>query len=66
VVRYILFELERQCSGKDFDIENSQISLEHIFPENPSESWSAIDETTQEHLLYRLGNMTLLAAAARI
>jgi hypothetical protein len=63
VVRYILFELERQRSGKDLDVESAGTSLEHILPENPSESWSAIDEATQEHLLYRLGNMTLLEAA---
>ncbi|MDR0881585.1 MAG: DUF262 domain-containing HNH endonuclease family protein [Candidatus Adiutrix sp.] len=64
VARYILFELERQRSGQDFDVESAGISLEHILPENPTESWSAIDETTQEHLLYRLGNMTLLETAA--
>lgn len=60
VVRYILFEIERQRSGQDFDFESATYSLEHILPEHPSEDWSYIEEAAQERLIYRLGNMTPL------
>ena len=60
VVRYILFEIERQCSGQKFDAESATYSLEHILPENPSEDWNYIDEAKQNRLIYRLGNMTPL------
>ncbi len=60
VVRYILFEIERQRSGKDFDFESATYSLEHILPEHPSEEWAGIEESKQERLIYRLGNMTPL------
>lgn len=60
VVRYILFEIERQCSGKDLDLDSNTYSLEHILPEHPSEAWSYIEESKQDALIYRLGNITLL------
>lgn len=60
VVRYILFEIERQRSGQDFDFESATYNLEHILPENPSEEWSHIEEAKQERLIYRIGNMTPL------
>jgi len=56
IVRYILFELEKNMGSGDLDFESSQITIEHIFPENPDESWSEdLDGYT-----YRLGNMVLL------
>ncbi len=60
VVRYILFEIERQRSGQDFDFESAAYSLEHILPEHPSETWSHIEESKQDRLIYRIGNMTPL------
>lgn len=60
VVRYILFEIERQRSGQDFDFESATYSLEHILPEHPSEAWSHIEEAKQDRLIYRIGNMTPL------
>ncbi len=60
VVRYILFEIERQRSGQNFDFESAAYSLEHILPENPSEVWNHIEEAKQNRLIYRLGNMTPL------
>lgn len=58
VVRYILFKIEKQQSGQDFDFESSSYNLEHILPENPSEDWSYIDDQTFERSLYRIGNIT--------
>lgn len=60
VVRYILFKIEKQLSGQDFDFESSSYNLEHILPENPSEEWNGIDDQSFERSLYRLGNMTPL------
>ncbi len=60
VVRYILFEIERQRSGQDFDFESATYNLEHILPEHPSECWDFVDESKQERLIYRIGNMTPL------
>lgn len=60
VVRYILFEIERQLSGQSFDSESATYNLEHILPENPGNDWCAIEESMQDRLIYRLGNMTPL------
>lgn len=63
VVRYILFEIERQCSGQNFDFESATYNLEHILPEKPSEDWSYIEDSKQDRLIYRIGNMTPLETA---
>lgn len=60
VVRYILFTIEHQLYGNDFDFESAAYNIEHILPENPSEAWAHIDEAKQERLMYRIGNMTPL------
>lgn len=60
VVRYILFEIERQRSRQDFDFESATYNLEHILPEHPSEAWAHIEESKQDSLIYRIGNMTPL------
>jgi hypothetical protein len=60
VVRYILFEIEKQRSGQDFDFESAAYNLEHILPENPSDDWSYINDADRDRLVFRLGNMTLL------
>lgn len=60
VVRYILFEIERQRSGQDLDFESATYNLEHILPENASEDWAFIEEAKQDRLIYRIGNMTPL------
>jgi len=60
VVRYILFEIERQRSGQDFDFESATYNLEHILPEHPSDAWAYIEEAKQDRLIYRIGNMTPL------
>ncbi|WP_412852101.1 DUF262 domain-containing protein [Ectothiorhodospira shaposhnikovii] len=64
VVRYILFALEKQRSGQDFDFESSAYNLEHILPESPSEAWNHMNESQQERSIYRLGNMTPMETGA--
>lgn len=61
MIRYILFEIERQVSGKRFEFESAAYSLEHILPEHPmGEAWGSIEEAKQDRLIYRLGNITPL------
>lgn len=60
IVRYILFEIERQRSEKDYDLASAKYNLEHILPENPTQDLSHIDEVKQARLIYRIGNMTPL------
>ena len=58
---HILFALEKQRSGRDFDRESTTYDIEHILPENPSDGWASyIPESKQDRALYRLGNMTPL------
>jgi len=57
IVRYILFQIEKQISGQGFDFESDTYNLEHILPENPSEAWSYIEEQNQDKFIYRIGNM---------
>lgn len=64
IVRYILFQLEKQISGQEFDFESASYNLEHILPENPDDSWSYIEEYNQDKYIYRLGNMTPLEKKA--
>lgn len=64
VARYILFAIERRESGREWNVDNAKVTLEHVLPENPGEHWSQIGESEQERLVYRLGNLTLLTAAA--
>jgi hypothetical protein len=63
VVRYLLFEIERQKYGHVLDVESATYNLEHILPESPSETWDFIDESKYDNLVYRLGNITPLEAS---
>lgn len=60
VVRYILFELEKNASGKSLDFEDSKYTIEHIMPEHPDTSWEYIDDASHNKNVYKIGNMTLL------
>lgn len=64
VLRHIFHAIEKQASGLEFDPESPKYTIEHVLPENPSTSWSDIPEAKQDALIYRLGNMTLLADKA--
>ena len=60
VVRYILFELEKNASGKSLDFEDSNYTIEHILPESPDNSWDHIDDASHNRNIYKIGNMTIL------
>ena len=53
IVRYILFEIEKQRYEHAFDFESATYNLEHILPENPDQTWDYIQETQQERLISR-------------
>jgi hypothetical protein len=60
VARYILFRLERQLSGRDYDVDSDIYDVEHVFPENPEDGWAEFPDDQAERYLYRIGNFTLL------
>ena len=61
IVRYILCELEYKLTQADLDFESSAFNIEHVLPENPAAGWEAFSENELESLIYRLGNLALLA-----
>lgn len=64
VVRYILCELERQHSGQDNDFESDTFNVEHVLPQNPETGWEQFTDEDVETMVYRIGNMALLAKGA--
>jgi len=64
VVRYILCELERQHSGQDNDFESDSFTVEHVLPQNPETGWEQFTDEDAEAMVYRIGNMALLAKSA--
>ncbi|MCF7987984.1 MAG: DUF262 domain-containing HNH endonuclease family protein [Methylovulum sp.] len=61
IVRYLLCALEKQTSGHDYDFESDSFNVEHVLPQNPEHNWDAFTDEEADALVYRLGNMTLLA-----
>lgn len=64
IMRYILFKLEKQVSGNDFDFDSTTYNLEHILPENPGPGWEHVSDREHEQLVYRIGNLTPMNATA--
>nr|VFJ94478.1 MAG: Protein of unknown function (DUF1524) [Candidatus Kentron sp. H]VFJ95342.1 MAG: Protein of unknown function (DUF1524) [Candidatus Kentron sp. H]VFK01591.1 MAG: Protein of unknown function (DUF1524) [Candidatus Kentron sp. H] len=65
IAKYILTRLESEASGRDCDFETDPGSIEHILPENPTETWEEhFPERRWEGAVYRLGNLTLLESGA--
>lgn len=61
LIRYILFAIENQISGKKYDSQDKRITVEHILPENPKQGWESFFTTEEQaQYVYRLGNLTLL------
>ncbi|MFO0110122.1 MAG: DUF262 domain-containing protein [Alphaproteobacteria bacterium] len=64
IVKYILCELEYQRSGNKPEPEDNAFNIEHVLPENPSDSdWSEFTDEEFEAYVYRIGNMTVLSAS---
>jgi hypothetical protein len=68
VIRYILFEIERHCSGQAFDAASDSYTLEHILPEHPpehpDESWNTFTDEQMDRFVHRIGNLTPLEKSA--
>ena len=62
VVRYILFEIERHVSGHAFDFASDKYNIEHVLPEHPGENWAAFTDEQIDRCVYRIGNLTPMAA----
>jgi Protein of unknown function DUF262/Protein of unknown function (DUF1524) len=63
VVRYILFEIERQVSNHAFDYASDKYNIEHVLPEHPGEeNWAGFTDDQIDRSVFRIGNMTPLAA----
>jgi hypothetical protein len=58
VVRYVLFEIERQVSGHAFDYLSDKYNIEHILPEHPGEEWTHFTDDQADRCVYRIGNLT--------
>ena len=61
IVRYIFCALEKKASGNDYDFESESFNIEHVLPQNPESGWDAFTDEEVDAMVYRLGNMTLLA-----
>ena len=63
IIRYILFSIENQLSGRDYDFEDNPATIEHILPENGNKNYlENFPQAVHESVVYRLGNYTLLEA----
>jgi Protein of unknown function DUF262/Protein of unknown function (DUF1524) len=62
LAKYILVELENNyIQGGELDFETVAGTIEHILPEDPSDTWDlSFPQNIQKNFTYRLGNYTLL------
>lgn len=60
VVRFLLSALEQKLSGQVHALTSDAISIEHILPQNAPDGWGGFSNEEANHLVHRLGNMTLL------
>lgn len=63
VARFILCELERHLSGRDYSFTSDAFNIEHVLPQNAPDGWGGFSNDEMDALVYRLGNMTLLKSA---
>lgn len=64
LARYILARLEQDASNRAVDPETDPGTIEHILPENAGQSWEIeFPAERQEAFVYRVGNLTFLAAS---
>lgn len=61
ILRYILCELERERSQRDLSWNNTTATIEHILPDNLTETWEKVfSEENHIRFVDRLGNYALL------
>lgn len=60
VIKYILGKIEHfKGSTQVISFNDENISVEHIYPQNPNDEWE-LDESKMQRFIFRLGNMCLL------
>lgn len=60
IMRYILGKIEFfKGSPRLVKYNDDTASIEHIYPQNPSDAWD-LDESKMQRFMYRLGNICLL------
>lgn len=60
VVKYILGKIEHFKGSTQFvRFDDENVSIEHIYPQNPTEEWQ-LDESKMQRFVFRLGNMCML------
>jgi len=60
IIRYILICIENQKFNKSYNPFSTDITLEHIMPQNPQNQWGNITSEELMNGVNRLGNITLL------
>jgi len=63
LVKYILVKIENHLSNKNYDYNDSNITIEHILPENYNNQWNELFSNEASKFIYRLWNYTLLEAS---
>lgn len=59
-LRYLMAELEGACGGHPIDFEGTDVTIEHILPENAGAGWEAFSAEDRVRDVTRLGNLTPL------
>jgi len=65
--RYLLARVEEHLNQGRTPLQDTELTLEHFLPQNPSPEWftdTDLDEERIDDIAYRLGNLTLLSASA--
>ncbi len=61
LARYVLYKLENQLGGTNYDADFGDGTIEHILPENLNEDWEeAFPQEEHQKYVYAIGNLTLL------
>lgn len=61
LVKYILAKLEVPYGGTEPSLNNKNLTIEHILPENPNDEWVNLFQNADvQDYIFRIGNLTLL------
>jgi len=60
IIKYILIKIENYLSQNEYDFEETNITIEHILPENYTMEWKDIFWNEIDNYIYKLWNYTLL------